>query len=67
VVRHLRPERAGLETAFRAVLESPQWAEILQQRQADAMPQGRAALAPIMARERQQWREAVQQSGAKAD
>jgi tripartite-type tricarboxylate transporter receptor subunit TctC len=61
------PVLAGLETAFRAVLESPQWAEILQQRQADAMPQGRAALAPIMARERQQWREAVQQSGAKAD
>jgi tripartite-type tricarboxylate transporter receptor subunit TctC len=61
------PVLAGLEGAFRAVLEGPQWAAILEQRQADAMPQGRAALGPIMARERQVWREAVQRSGAKAD
>jgi tripartite-type tricarboxylate transporter receptor subunit TctC len=59
--------QAGLEAAFRAVLESPAWAAVLQQRRADAMPQGRAALVPLMARERQIWREAVQRSGARAD
>lgn len=61
------PIQAGLEAAFRAVLESPEWAAVLTQRQADAMPQGRVALAPLMARERQVWREAVQRSGARAD
>jgi tripartite-type tricarboxylate transporter receptor subunit TctC len=61
------PVQAGLEAAFRAVLESPEWAAVLQQRQADAMPQGRTALVPLMARERQVWREAVQRSGARAD
>jgi tripartite-type tricarboxylate transporter receptor subunit TctC len=61
------PILAGLEAAFRGVLESPQWAAVLQQREADPMPQGRAALAPIMARERRMWREAVQRSGAKVD
>ena len=59
--------QGGLEAAFRAVLESPEWAAVLTQRQADAMPQGRAALMPLMARERQVWREAVQRSGARAD
>ncbi|WP_137181572.1 tripartite tricarboxylate transporter substrate binding protein [Roseomonas sp. AR75] len=61
------PIQAGLEAAFKAVLESPDWAAVLQQRRADAMPQGRAALVPLMARERQVWREAVQRSGARAD
>ncbi|MGG5812434.1 Bug family tripartite tricarboxylate transporter substrate binding protein [Falsiroseomonas sp. CW058] len=61
------PVLAGLEAAFRAVLESPAWAAVLAQREADAMPQGRAALAPLMARERQTWREAVQRSGARAE
>ncbi|MGG5817846.1 Bug family tripartite tricarboxylate transporter substrate binding protein [Falsiroseomonas sp. HW251] len=59
--------QAGLEAAFRAVLESPAWAAVLTQREADAMPQGRAALAPLMARERQVWRDAVRQSGARAE
>jgi tripartite-type tricarboxylate transporter receptor subunit TctC len=61
------PILAGLEAAFRAVLESPAWAAVLTQRETDAMPQGRAALAPLMARERQVWREAVQRSGARAE
>jgi tripartite-type tricarboxylate transporter receptor subunit TctC len=61
------PIQAGLEAAFRAVLESPEWVAVLAQRQADAMPQGRAALVPLMARERQVWREAVQRSGARAE
>jgi len=61
------PVMAALETAFRAVLESPAWAAVLAGREADAMPQGRAALAPLMARERQVWREAVQRSGARAE
>ena len=58
---------AGLETAFRAVLESPAWVEVLTQREADAMPQGRAQLIELMARERQVWRQAVERSGARAD
>ncbi|NKC31714.1 Bug family tripartite tricarboxylate transporter substrate binding protein [Falsiroseomonas selenitidurans] len=61
------PVLAALEAAFRATLESPQWAALLEQRKADAMPQGRAALAPLMARERLVWREAVARSGARAD
>jgi tripartite-type tricarboxylate transporter receptor subunit TctC len=61
------PIQAGLEAAFKAVLESPEWAAVLQQRRTDAMPQGRAALVPLMARERQVWREAVVRSGARAD
>jgi tripartite-type tricarboxylate transporter receptor subunit TctC len=61
------PILAGLEAAFRAVLEGPGWAAVLAQREADAMPQGRAALAPLMARERQTWRAAVQRSGARAE
>lgn len=60
------PVLAGLEAAFKGAMESPEWAAVLAQRQADAMPQGRAALTPIMARERQVWREAVQRSGATA-
>jgi hypothetical protein len=51
VVRHLRASPgwtsrclAALEAAFRRVLESPAWATLLEQRQADAMPQGRVAL-----------------------
>jgi tripartite-type tricarboxylate transporter receptor subunit TctC len=59
--------QAGLESAFRAVLESPAWAAVLTQREADAMPQGRAALAQMMARERRVWGDAVRASGAKAD
>jgi tripartite-type tricarboxylate transporter receptor subunit TctC len=59
--------QAGLEAAFRAVLESPAWAAVLTQREADAMPQGRAALAQMMARERRVWGDAVRASGAKAD
>jgi hypothetical protein len=31
------------------------------------MPQGRAALVPMMARERQAWGEAVRRSGARAE
>jgi tripartite-type tricarboxylate transporter receptor subunit TctC len=61
------PVLAALEAAFRAVLESPAWAAVLTQREADAMPQGRAALAAMMARERTVWREAVARSGAKAE
>ncbi|HEV7265288.1 MAG TPA: tripartite tricarboxylate transporter substrate binding protein [Falsiroseomonas sp.] len=61
------PVLAGLEAAFLAVLQSPQWAAILEQREADAMPQGRAALGPVMERERRMWREAVQRSGARVD
>ncbi len=61
------PIQAGLEAAFRAVLESPAWAAVLAQREADAMPQGRAALATLMQRERQTWREAVRRSGARAE
>jgi tripartite-type tricarboxylate transporter receptor subunit TctC len=61
------PVLAGLEAAFKAVLESPAWAQVLAQREADAMPQGRAALVPLMARERQVWREAVARSGARAE
>ncbi|WP_372621571.1 Bug family tripartite tricarboxylate transporter substrate binding protein [Falsiroseomonas sp.] len=61
------PILAGLEAAFGAVLGGPQWAAILEQRQADAMPQGRAALGPIMERERRVWRDAVQRSGARVD
>jgi tripartite-type tricarboxylate transporter receptor subunit TctC len=61
------PVLAGLEAAFRGVLESPAWAAVLAQREADAMPQGRAALAPMMARERQAWGEAVRRSGARAE
>lgn len=60
------PILAGLEAMFRTVLESPEWAEVLRQREADPMPQGRAALAPIMERERRVWREAVRRSGASA-
>jgi tripartite-type tricarboxylate transporter receptor subunit TctC len=59
--------QAGLEAAFRGVLESPAWAAVLTQREADAMPQGRAALAQMMARERRVWGDAVRASGAKAD
>ncbi len=59
--------QAGLEATFRAVLESPAWAAVLTQREADAMPQGRAALAQMMARERRVWGDAVRASGAKAD
>jgi len=59
--------QAGLEAAFRAVLDSPAWAAVLTQREADAMPQGRAALAQMMARERRVWGDAVRASGAKAD
>jgi tripartite-type tricarboxylate transporter receptor subunit TctC len=59
--------QAGLEAAFRAVLDSPAWAAVLTQREADAMPQGRAALATMMARERRVWGDAVRASGAKAD
>jgi len=58
---------AVLESAFREVLESPAWAEILTRREADPMPQGRAALTEIMARERRVWREAVQRSGARVE
>jgi tripartite-type tricarboxylate transporter receptor subunit TctC len=58
---------AGLEAAFRAVLESPAWAEVLARREADAMPQGRAVLSELMVRERRVWREAVQRSGARAE
>jgi tripartite-type tricarboxylate transporter receptor subunit TctC len=61
------PVLAALEAAFRRVLEGPAWAALLAQRQADAMPQGRVALAQVMARERQVWREAVARSGARAD
>lgn len=56
-----------LESAFHAVLTSPAWAEVLAQREADAMPQGRVVLARLVARERQIWREAVARSGARAD
>jgi tripartite-type tricarboxylate transporter receptor subunit TctC len=58
---------AALEAAFREVLESPAWAEILARREADAMPQGRAVLSELMVRERRVWREAVQRSGARAE
>jgi len=61
------PVLAGLEAALRGVLESPAWAAVLTQREADAMPQGRAALAAMMARERQVWGEAVRRSGARAE
>jgi tripartite-type tricarboxylate transporter receptor subunit TctC len=61
------PVLAGVEAAFRAVLDSPAWAAVLAAREADAMPQGRAALLPLMARERQVWREAVARSGARAE
>jgi tripartite-type tricarboxylate transporter receptor subunit TctC len=61
------PVLAALETAFRSVLESPAWAEVLAQREADAMPQGRAELTKLMDRERQVWRQAVARSGARAD
>lgn len=61
------PVLAALEAGFRSVLESPEWAAVLEQRQADAMPQGRAALVPLMARERRVWRDAVTRSGARAD
>jgi tripartite-type tricarboxylate transporter receptor subunit TctC len=58
---------APLEAAFRGVLESEAWRAVLTQREADAMPQGRAALAAMMERERRVWREAVQRSGARAE
>jgi tripartite-type tricarboxylate transporter receptor subunit TctC len=61
------PVLAALEAAFRTVLESPAWAAVLAQREADAMPQGRANLATLMERERRVWREAVQRSGATAE
>ncbi|MGG5887590.1 Bug family tripartite tricarboxylate transporter substrate binding protein [Falsiroseomonas sp. HC035] len=61
------PVLAALEAAFRRVVEGPAWAALLAQRQADAMPQGRVALAQLMARERQVWRDAVARSGARAD
>ncbi len=61
------PIQAGLEAALRGVLESPAWAAVLASREADAMPQGRTALAQMMARERARWGEAVRASGAKAD
>ncbi|MBU8538372.1 Bug family tripartite tricarboxylate transporter substrate binding protein [Falsiroseomonas tokyonensis] len=61
------PVLDALEAGFRRVLESPEWAALLEQRQADAMPQGRVALAQVMARERRVWREAVARSGARAD
>jgi tripartite-type tricarboxylate transporter receptor subunit TctC len=57
----------ALHAQFRAVLESPAWAAVLAQREADAMPQERALLADIMARERRVWREAVARSGARAE
>jgi tripartite-type tricarboxylate transporter receptor subunit TctC len=61
------PTLAALEAAFRAVLDSPGWAAVLAQREADAMPQGRAALALLMAQERAQWADAVRRSGARAE
>ena len=61
------PVLDALEAGFRSVLESPAWASVLAQREADAMPQGRAALTTLMARERQVWREAVSRSGARAE
>lgn len=61
------PVLAALEAGFRQVLESPEWAAVLEQRRADAMPQGRTALVPLMARERMVWRDAVARSGARAD
>lgn len=61
------PIQAGLEAAFRAVLEGPAWAAVLAQREADAMPQGRATLATLMERERRTWRDAVRRSGARAE
>ena len=57
----------ALHAAFRAVLESPAWAAVLTQREADAMPQERGLLNDIMARERRVWRDAVQRSGARAE
>ncbi len=61
------PVLAALEAAFRSVLEGPAWAAVLAGREADPMPQGRAALATLMERERRVWREAVQRSGATAE
>lgn len=58
---------AGLEGALRATMESSAWMAVLAQREADAMPQGRAALDALMTRERPLWREAVMRSGARAD
>jgi tripartite-type tricarboxylate transporter receptor subunit TctC len=58
---------ATLEAALRGVLESAAWQAVLTQREADAMPQGRAVLAAMMERERRVWREAVQRSGARAE
>ena len=57
----------ALATAFRAVLESSAWAAVLAQREADPMPQDRATMTDIMARERRIWRAAVVQSGARAE
>jgi len=57
----------ALAAALRAVLESPAWAAVLTQREADPMPQDRATLIDIMARERRVWRAAVTQSGARAE
>ncbi len=61
------PILAGLEGAFRAVLEGPAWAAVLTQREADAVPQGRASLNQLMDRERRVWRDAVRRSGATAE
>ncbi len=57
----------SLASAIGEVMQSPEWAAVLTQREADSMPQGRVELARLMARERQVWREAVTRSGARAE
>ena len=61
------PVLAALEAAFRAVLDSPAWAAVLAQREADPLPGRRADLSALMTRERAVWREAVTRSGARAE
>ncbi len=58
------PVLARLEAEMRAVLDSPAWAALLTLRQAEAVPEDRAALIRALAVEVPAWREAVKASGA---
>ncbi|WP_144186765.1 Bug family tripartite tricarboxylate transporter substrate binding protein [Elioraea rosea] len=61
------PVLARLEADLRAVLDSPAWAALLEQRQAERVPENREALIRALAVEVPAWREAVKASGATAE
>ncbi|WP_366937288.1 tripartite tricarboxylate transporter substrate-binding protein [Elioraea sp.] len=61
------PVLERLEAELRGVLDGPAWKALLAQRQADPVPEDRAALIRMLAVEVPAWREAVRASGATAE